>query len=142
MTEWVGLDWFGQTLIATSALLVFWVVVAVFGLAKLAVSHRRYRAARLSGGANPDATGAALALSLHHPVKERLMTLAQTKTTNGRWGLAAALLTGAALCAPLSVADPVKIDVENADARTIVVGDTVRLNLRSEHNIETGKSRS
>jgi beta-lactamase regulating signal transducer with metallopeptidase domain len=64
-------------------------------------------AARTAGRANP-ALGTGLTLSLHHPVKERLMTLgSSTNTRRGasRWSLAALLLTGAALTAPLSFAD-------------------------------------
>lgn len=60
-----------------------------------------------SGRANP-VLGTGLTLSLHHPVKERLMTLGtSTNSRRGasRWGLAALLLTGAALTAPLSFAD-------------------------------------
>lgn len=60
-----------------------------------------------SGRATP-ATGTGLTLSLHHPVKERLMTLGTSNTSRqgaSRWGLAALLLTGAAITAPLSFAD-------------------------------------
>lgn len=59
------------------------------------------------GSANP-ISGTGLTLSLHHPVKERLMTLGtSTNSRRGasRWGFAALLLTGAALTAPLSLAD-------------------------------------
>lgn len=64
-------------------------------------------AARTAGRANP-APGTGLTLSLHHPLKERLMTLGTSNTSHrgaSRWGLAALLLTGAALTAPLSLAD-------------------------------------
>ncbi|GHA94643.1 hypothetical protein GCM10009069_17010 [Algimonas arctica] len=64
-------------------------------------------ATKKSGLANP-ASATGLTLSLHHPVKERLMTLGtSTNSRRGasRWGLAALLLTGAALTAPLSLAD-------------------------------------
>jgi len=64
-------------------------------------------AARTAGRANP-APGTGLTLSLHHPVKERLMTLGTSINSRrgaSRWGLAAVLLTGAAFTAPLSFAD-------------------------------------
>lgn len=63
-------------------------------------------AAKTSGRASP-ATGTGLTLSLHHPVKERLMTLgSQTQSKNAlkRWALATMLLAGTALSAPLSLA--------------------------------------
>ncbi len=72
----------------------------------LLVAAQRF--SETAGASFQPKTGPALSLSLHHPVKERLMTLrTQTEKTRGagRWTLAAALLTGAALCAPLSFAD-------------------------------------
>jgi beta-lactamase regulating signal transducer with metallopeptidase domain len=60
-----------------------------------------------SGRAGP-MSGTGLTLSLHHPIKERLMTLGlSTNSRRGasRWGLAAVLLTGAALTAPITLAD-------------------------------------
>ncbi|MGB6319524.1 MAG: hypothetical protein WBG08_12880, partial [Litorimonas sp.] len=65
-------------------------------------------AARRVGAASTPMTGVGLRLSLHHPIKERLMTLNthdQDRRGKGRWALAATLLAGAALCAPLSFAD-------------------------------------
>lgn len=64
-------------------------------------------ATQTSGRAGP-MSGTGLTLSLHHPIKERLMTLGLSTNSRrgaGRWGLAALLLTGAALTAPLTLAD-------------------------------------
>lgn len=64
-------------------------------------------ATQTSGRASP-MSGTGLTLSLHHPIKERLMTLGLSTNSRrgaGRWGLAALLLTGAALTAPLTLAD-------------------------------------
>lgn len=64
-------------------------------------------ATQTSGRASP-MSGTGLTLSLHHPIKERLMTLGlstHSRRGAGRWGLAALLLTGAALTAPLTLAD-------------------------------------
>lgn len=52
--------------------------------------------------------GTGLTLSLHHPIKERLMTLgSNTNKKHGatRWALASLLLAGTAISAPLSMAD-------------------------------------
>jgi len=52
--------------------------------------------------------GTGLTLSLHHPIKERLMTLgSNTHKRHGatRWALATLLLAGTAISAPLSMAD-------------------------------------
>ncbi|MGB6229570.1 MAG: M56 family metallopeptidase, partial [Litorimonas sp.] len=73
-------------------------------------------AAKHSGRASP-AIGAGLSLSLHHPVKERLMTLGTKTKCHGlaRAGLATLLLGGAAMTAPLSLADdPEKAEVEKS----------------------------
>lgn len=117
-------------------------------------------AATLSGRANP-ATGAGLTLSLHHPLKERLMTLGTptSKRGAGRWALAGLLLSGATISAPISFADDpnppasvtvVKghIDIESAtqDGKTVFLtvnrnGDSQSMTaeeLMREFNIDLG----
>ncbi|WP_298913011.1 M56 family metallopeptidase [uncultured Algimonas sp.] len=84
--------------------------------------------------------GTALCLSLHHPVKERLMTLRSNpegRRDTARWALAASLLSGAALCAPLSLADPAPApQVENVSTVRVITqadGETKHLEIRDEN---------
>ena len=81
----------------------------------------------LSGRAGP-ASGIGLSLSLHHPIKERLMILGSKKDQHSsvsRWTLATLLLTGAALCAPISFAgDPgTKTEVKEKSVIRILHSD-------------------
>lgn len=76
-------------------------------------------AATTAGRAKP-VSGPGLTLSLHHPVKERLMTLgSNTNTKRGvtRWALATLLLAGTAISAPLSLAD----DPDRTEIETVIV---------------------
>jgi beta-lactamase regulating signal transducer with metallopeptidase domain len=87
-------------------------------------------ATKKSGLATP-ASATGLTLSLHHPVKERLMTLGtSTNSRRGasRWGLAALLLTGAALTAPLSLADgPPKTDTSETSTTSTTTKKSVHV---------------
>lgn len=98
-------------------------------------------APKTTGRATPD-MGTGLTLSLHHPVKERLMTLGtSTNSRRGasRWGLAALLLTGAAITAPLSLADgpptPDAPAVETTSEQTTTTTKSVQV-IRAEFTDE------
>ncbi|MGJ8561217.1 MAG: M56 family metallopeptidase [Litorimonas sp.] len=94
-----------------------------------------------AGRANP-VSGTGLTLSLHHPIKERLMTLGTSNNSRrgaSRWGLAAVLLTGAALTAPLSLADgPQTPDAPHTTTTSTSSQKTVQV-IRSQ-NSEDDKS--
>ena len=89
----------------------------------------------LSGRAGP-ASGIGLSLSLHHPIKERLMILGsntEKHSSVSRWTLATLLLTGAALCAPISFAgDPgTKTEVKEKSVVRIVTSDSDEMSRKS-----------
>ena len=100
-------------------------------------------AARTAGRATP-AAGTGLTLYLHHPIKERLMNLGtNTKKKHDvtRWALAAMLLAGTTLSAPLSIADdqvPTPPSPETAPtAPKVVTNKTMRIVVSNDGN---GKS--
>lgn len=85
--------------------------------------------------------GTGLTLSLHHPIKERLMTLgSNTNKKHGatRWALGAMLLAGTALTAPLSMADdqaaPTPPTAESPSKPTITTQKTMHIVVRNDED--------
>lgn len=93
--------------------------------------------------------GMGLSLSLHHPIKERLMILGSKKeqhSSTSRWALAATLMAGAALCAPISLAgdpgDPgPKVEIKEKSIVRIATSDGDESESKSfEVRTEDGKT--